>query len=116
MPIGTVGSDGILRRTDRPDTYRGAASPPAFLSPRFRVGGGNRAADEEAAYRERAEREAAERRKRSPVGRKRSPVVARALAAVAVGAERKRQAAIAARREAEYQAAWRAAVAARSGR
>lgn len=114
MPIGTVGSDGILRRTDLPDTYRGPETAPSFLSPRLQVGGGNAAADEAAAWAERAERLRAERaeRERQRVGRKRSPLLASTLAAVRAGAERKRREELAARREAEFQAAWAARCAA----
>lgn len=114
MPVGTVGSDGILRRTDRPDTFRGAETPPAFLSPRFRVGGGHRAAEEAEAREEHRLRELAGRKRQAAqaVGRKRSPAVAFALAAIAAGSERKRRAAQEAKREAEFQAAWAERVAA----
>lgn len=119
MPIGTVGERGILRRTDLPDTFRGEETPPDFLSQRFNVGGGHRAAEEAEAYRENAERQRAARSLRiAPVGRRRSPAVANLLASVKAGADRKRREAIAARREAEAEAArrWAEAVAARSGR
>lgn len=121
MPIGTVGADGILRRTDRPDTFRGPETAPSFLSPRFNVGGGNRAAEEAEAYRERAEREREARSLRiAPVGRRRSPAVAHLLASVKAGADRKRREAIAGRREAEAEAEaarrWAEAVAVKSGR